>query len=85
MLRIIAKWDGNKLHIDENKINEYLNGKKANTYYVDIKRAFRVRSISQNSYYWAVVIRYIANYTGEGVERIHETLKYNFLKIIFQN
>lgn len=43
-------------------------------------RAFRKdRSNSQNSYYWAVVVKLLSDHTGFNDSEMHEVLKYKFL------
>ena len=39
------------------------------------------RSLSQNSYYWGVVIEILGNNYGYDPEEMHEALKFKFLKL----
>ena len=39
------------------------------------------RSTDQNSYYWGVVLKLLADHTGYNVDEMHEICKYNFLGI----
>ena len=62
----------NHLHTLEGDV-EVVVGKRRNT-----------RTMRQNSYYWGVVIRMIADDTGNSAERVHEAMKHKFLKTIIK-
>lgn len=47
---------------------------------VEIKRALPQRSLQQNRYYWGVVVKMIAEYTGHEPDDVHSFLKYRFLR-----
>lgn len=49
---------------------------------VTVRRKSNKRTLSQNQYYWAVVIRLIADETGHTSDEIHEMMKRMFLKDI---
>jgi hypothetical protein len=40
----------------------------------------RVRSLSQNAYYWSVVIPLLAEHIGYETEEMHDALKWRFLQ-----
>ena len=45
-----------------------------------IRKERLVRSLSQNKYYWGVVIEILSDYFGYDKEEMHEALKFKFLK-----
>ena len=45
-----------------------------------IRRERHVRSLSQNKYYWGVIIEILSNNFGYDKEEMHEALKFKFLK-----
>lgn len=47
---------------------------------LEIHKIKNVRSNSQNSYYWGVVIDILADYTGYTAEEMHNALKWKFLR-----
>lgn len=47
-----------------------------------VRRTRRQRSEPQNDYYWGVVIKMISDYIGEDNQKVHEDMKYMFLKDI---
>lgn len=48
-------------------------------YTVTIKKRRRIRSLSQNKYYWGVVVLIIGEYLGETKDRVHDMLAALFL------
>jgi hypothetical protein len=46
---------------------------------VSIKPLYKSRSLSQNNYYWAVIVQILADFTGYSADEIHEVLKSKFL------
>jgi len=47
---------------------------------VVVRKRSTKRTVKQNQYYWAVVIRLIADETGHTSDEIHEAMKRMFLK-----
>ena len=45
-----------------------------------IRKERRVRSLSQNKYYWGVIIEILSDNFGYDREEMHEALKFKFLK-----
>ena len=45
-----------------------------------VRKASKIRSIPQNSYYWGVVLSYISAQTGYEPEEVHINMKYKFLR-----
>ena len=56
------------------------DGKPARPVKVEIKRALPQRTLQQNRYYWGVVVKMIADYTGHDPDEVHTHLKYKFLR-----
>lgn len=61
---------------DIESINRKVSGyvKHGNTYILEIKRAVKQRSLSQNKYYWGVVVTLFSQSTGYTAEESHQTL-----------
>lgn len=38
------------------------------------------RSLPENSYYWAVVLKSISDYTGYTIEEVHDAMRFKFLR-----
>lgn len=49
-------------------------------YVVTVKRRRKIRSLSQNKYYWGVVVKVIGEYLGETKERVHDMLAALYLR-----
>ena len=47
---------------------------------VEVKRALSQRSTSQNRYYWGVIVKMIAEYTGHEPDEVHSFLKLKHLR-----
>jgi len=45
-----------------------------------IRKERHTRSLSQNKYYWGVIIQILSDYFGYDKEEMHEALKFKFLK-----
>ena len=69
----------NKLFVDKpDQFKQHLislNGKRVQ---VTVEKIKHSRTNSQNSYYWGVVVKLIAQHTGHDPEQIHELLKQMF-------
>lgn len=46
---------------------------------VTIQRRRATRSVQQNRYYWGVVLRVLADYTGYSVDELHDVMRAKFL------
>jgi hypothetical protein len=53
-----------------------LEGKKVE---LVLKKSSSVRSLQANSYYWAVVVKILADHCGYDSDEMHEILKHKFL------
>jgi len=51
---------------------------------VTVRKKSNKRTLKQNQYYWAVVIRLIAEETGHTSEEIHDAMKQMFAKSIIK-
>lgn len=60
------------------KFRDYLTGLEGKRVQVSVEKITRKRSLSQNKYYHAVVVKLIAEHTGHDPEQIHELLKFRF-------
>lgn len=54
-----------------------LNGEKV---IIELKKFRQTRSVQQNSYYWAVVVKLLSDHTGYDKDEMNDLLKYRFLK-----
>ena len=46
---------------------------------ITIRRWRKNRTLPQNSFYWAVILELVAEYTGMEVEEVHQTFERKFL------
>jgi hypothetical protein len=60
------------------KLYGILKSLKPKKYHLEIKQHREVRSLSQNKYYWGVVIKILSNETGFLEDEMHEVLKKKF-------
>ena len=63
----------------QNTMETYLRTREGKAVAVKFSRPTSTRSLSQNSYYWGVILTYIAESTGHTTEEIHVALKQLFL------
>lgn len=73
-----ARLEGGKLDLNRDRLRKALHGRKDGDYLITIERAHATRSLSQNAYYWGVILPAIADYTGQSVDDLHEWAKLNF-------
>jgi hypothetical protein len=76
-------WDGtikdSKLFLDKGeKFKQHLQSLNGKRVQVTVEKIKNSRTISQNRYYWGVVVKLIAQHTGHDPEQIHELLKQMF-------
>jgi hypothetical protein len=65
-----------KLLLDKGeKFRQYLHGLNGKRVQVSVEKIKHSRTIQQNRYYFAVVVKLIAQHTGHDPEQIHELLK----------
>ncbi len=78
---LYGKVRGGKLKLDapQNYLVELskLEGQRIE---LTIRKERHVRSLSQNKYYWGVIIEILSNNFGYDKEEMHEALKFKFLK-----
>ena len=69
-----------RLHLDDREAFEkFLQGLNGCDIELSVRKRRHIRSLSANSYYWAVVIKSISDYSGHTMEEVHESLKAEFL------
>lgn len=49
---------------------------------IKIKTRSKGRSLKENRYYWGVAIQYIADYTGQNPNQVHEFYKHEFIPLV---
>lgn len=67
--------DNVKMFLDETRA---LNGKRVAVIFRKF-REYKQRSLEENNYYWGVIVKMLADETGNDPETIHEVIKYKFL------
>jgi hypothetical protein len=73
--------DGKFIYQDENSLKQRIRKFEGKEVYITITRKSKVRSISQNSYYWGVVIPILAKELGEFDEDMDLTLRNHFQEL----
>lgn len=76
---------GGKLLLEQRqKFQDYLKTLKDGWIELSIRSRTQGRTKPQNAYYWAVIVRLIADHTGQDDDTVHATLKQKFCpKIAF--
>jgi hypothetical protein len=70
-----------KLKFDvPDKFMVYLSGLEGKRFELTLEKERHARTLSQNAYYWGVVVEILRNYFGYESEEMHEALKFKFLK-----
>ena len=70
-----------KLKFDTpDKFMVYLSGLEGKRFELTLEKERHARTLSQNAYYWGVVVEILANHFGYEPEEMHEALKFKFLK-----
>ena len=67
-----------ELH-DKKSFREYMQKLEGQQVDLTVKKWKDQRSVQQNCYYWAVVVKIISDDTGNDPETVHEFLKAKFL------
>lgn len=63
---------------DRSQFVNYLNSLDGKRVQLTVEKVKHNRSLNQNSYYWGVVLKLIAGYTGAEPEEVHDALKMQF-------
>lgn len=72
--------EGGKLLLRNRKaFNEALSSMKDGEVLVTVARARATRSLSQNAWYWGVIVELISEHTGYTPDEVHELLKAKFI------
>ena len=71
--------DGRLIIHDQKRLKEYLTGLKKGEVEITIRRWRKNRTLPQNSFYWAVILELVAEYTGMEIEEVHQTFERKFL------
>ena len=70
-----------KLKFDTpDKFMVYLSGLEGKRFELALEKERHARTLSQNAYYWGVVVEILRNHFGYEPEEMHEALKFKFLK-----
>lgn len=79
--KVIAKILGGKLSLQARKlITDYLAGQEGKTVIIEMKRYHKKRSISQNAFYWAVIVPFVQEIFAESGETLDAEEVHSFLK-----
>ncbi len=65
--------------VESSKVSEYMHRTKGKFIRIDYTAVKGTRSLLQNAYWWAVIVKMIAEELGYGTEEMHEILKKLFL------
>ena len=77
-IRLVGKVEGGRLQVDFNRLSrliERFNGKEIE---LTISENIGFRRIEQNKYYWGIVLKAIADHSGNTGETIHKYFKDKF-------
>ncbi len=75
---MIFKFRSDKPEQAFKKITDFVSGKD-DWFVVEIQKSKQKRSLSQNKYYWGVVIKIISDHTGYTSDETHQILARKFL------
>ena len=75
-----AKVENGKLTGLPVKYQSYLETLEGKQVEVKVQKERSQRSLNQNNYYHAVVVKMLSDFTGYDIDEMHEILKYEFLK-----
>lgn len=59
----------------------YLSGLEGQRIELALEKERHARTLSQNSYYWGVIIEILGNHFGYEPDEMHEALKFKFLRL----
>ena len=63
------------------RLRKWLSGLEGSKVSITIKKFTRRRSVSQNAYYWGIIIEILRDHIGYDPDQMHEALKWKFLQI----
>lgn len=63
----------------KSNIGQYIKSLPDGSYFWQITKPKRTRSLAENKYYWGIVIKILSDYTGFDPDEMHEVIKYKFL------
>jgi hypothetical protein len=70
-----------KLKFDTpDKFMVYLSGLEGKRFELTLQKERHARTLSQNAYYWGVVVEILRNHFGYESDEMHEALKFKFLR-----
>lgn len=70
-----------KLKFDApDKFMVYLSGLEGKRFELTLEKERHARTLSQNAYYWGVVVEILGRHFGYESDEMHEALKFKFLK-----
>ena len=72
--------DGKLILESPSKFTSYLETLEGKHVEVTVRKQRSQRSLSQNNYYFGVVVKILSDETGYELEEMHDILKYQFLK-----
>jgi hypothetical protein len=79
--RFTGRVERGKVHLDVRETyDRYVSGLEGARIHVTVVKHRNTRSLSQNAYYWGVVIPLLREHCGYDSDEMHEALKLRFLK-----
>jgi hypothetical protein len=71
--------EGGKLKLERREaLDKYILTLEGRRVEMILRAESEARSVKQNRYYWGVVVKMLAEYTGHDMDEMHEILKYKF-------
>lgn len=71
-----------KVHLDaKGTYDRFVAGLEGAKVTISVVKHRNTRSLSQNSFYWGVVIPLLADHCGYDREELHDALKFRFLRV----
>ena len=86
MKKIVPTFDG-EVHggqlkvANPDRLRKWLSGLEGSKVSIVVKKFSKRRSVSQNAYYFGVVIEILRDHLGYSPDEMHEALKWKFLQI----
>ena len=74
-----ARLERGTLRLNRRRLDVLLAGHRDCSVLLTIERQHATRSLSQNAYYWGVVVQTLSEHTGFTPDEMHEVLKAKFL------
>lgn len=66
---------------DREKYMFFVENNRNKILHISFGREKKKRTIPENNYYWGVIVKILADYFGYTNDEMHETLKWQFLRI----